>query len=174
MNSSLLKRFSAVAVLALAGVFTLLVGQRAVSGQNASDQSEPKTLAGSWNVTLKFPDCTLTCPCPGGIPNIPIPALHTYLKEESLLDVPGGSLFRGPGVGTWKHLGDRDFTAHFKFFLFKFDGTGGPRGSEVVTSHIDLTGPDAFEAVATFDLFDAAGNMTAQGCPINETATRFE
>lgn len=173
MNSRLLKRFSAVAVLALAGAFTLLVGQKAVSGQNASDETEDAKLAGTWNVTLKFPDCTLTCPCPGGIPNIPIPALHTYLKGESLLEVPGGSLFRGPGVGTWEQLDDHDFAAHFKFFLFKFDGTGGPRGSEVVTSQIDLTGPDTFDAAATFDLFDTAGNMTAQGCPINETATRF-
>lgn len=44
--------------------------------------------------------------------------------------------------------------------------------SEEVTSHIDLTGPNAFEATATFDLFDNAGNKTNDGqvCNIHETA----
>ena len=39
---------------------------------------------------------------------------------------------------------------------------------------IRLTGPDTFEATTTYDLFDAAGAMTAKECIINETATRFE
>jgi hypothetical protein len=49
-------------------------------------------------------------------------------------------------------------------------------GSEEVTSHIDLTGPNTFEATATFDLFNAAGSKTNDGqvCHINETGTRFE
>jgi hypothetical protein len=42
-----------------------------------------------------------------------------------------------------------------------------------VTSHIDLSGPDAFEAAAEFDLFDPTGNLTGQGCPINETGARL-
>lgn len=42
------------------------------------------------------------------------------------------------------------------------------------TDEIELTGPDAFEANATFDLFDATGNVIGQGCVINESATRFE
>ncbi len=54
-------------------------------------------------------------------------ALQTYLKGESVLEVPGGSLFRGAGLGTWERLDDHDFAAHFKFFLFKADGSGGPR-----------------------------------------------
>ncbi len=47
-------------------------------------------------------------------------------------------------------------------------------GSEEVTSQISLTGPNAFEASASFDLFDAAGEIIGQGFVINETATRFE
>jgi hypothetical protein len=45
-----------------------------------------------------------------------------------------------------------------------------------VTSHIHLTGLDAFEATATFDLFDATGNRTSpeEGCTINLKALRFE
>jgi len=43
-----------------------------------------------------------------------------------------------------------------------------------VPKDIRLTSPDAFEATSTFVVFDPAGNITAQGCIINETATRFE
>jgi len=79
---------------------------------------------------------------------IPIPALHTYSADESFLEVGAGSLFRGPGLGSWEHTGNHQFTARFKFFLFKPDGS--PRGDEVVTNHIELTGPDTFEASANF------------------------
>lgn len=172
MNEKVKTRGILFSGLSLAAIFLLLVGHRPVAGQDQQDQGEEQGLAGSWNVTLRFPQCTSTCPCPGGVPNIPIPAFHRYLREGTILEVPGGSLFRGPGVGSWQPLDDNQFVAHFKFFLFRSD-TGGPRGSEVVTSQINLTGPNTFDANATFDLFDAAGNIIGQGCPINETATRF-
>lgn len=177
MNSRLLKRLYAVAVLVFAGALTLLVLHSPVVGQDDRDEGEPRTLAGTWNVTLRFPQCTAACPCPGGKENIPIPALHTYLKPGSILEVPGGTLFRGPGVGSWEHrehFGPHQFVARFKFFIF--NAAGMRAASEEVTSHIELTGPDTFEATATFDLFNNAGNKTNDGevCHINETATRFE
>jgi hypothetical protein len=106
------------------------------------------------------------------VPNIPIPALQTSRRDESIVEAGGGSLFRGPGLGSWEQVDRHEFTAHFKFFAFKPDGN--PRGSEEVTNHIELTSPDTFDANATFDLFDAAGNMTGQGCPITEHGVRFE
>ncbi len=168
--------FTLLSGMALAAMLTLLVGQRPVVGQD-QDEAEPRTLAGTWNVTLRFPQCTTACPCPAGVPNIPIPALHMYLKPGSILEVPGGTLFRGPGVGSWEHqehFGPHEFVARFKFFIF--NAAGMRTASEEVTSHIDLTGPNAFEATATFDLFDNAGNKINDGqvCHINETATRFE
>ena len=174
MNStSLLKRFGAVAVLTLAGALVLMVGQKPASVQGASDETDGGKLHGTWNVTLKFPVCSTTCPCPGGVPNIPIRALQEYQKGETLVEVPGGTLFRGPGVGSWERVGENQFAAHFKFFIFKSDGSGGPAANEVVTSHITLTGPDSFDAAATFDLFTPSGMVIGQGCAINETATRF-
>jgi len=61
---------------------------------------------------------------------------------------------RGPGLGSWERLGHHQFEAHFKFFLF--NPNFSPRGSDEVTSHIHLTGPDAFEATATsiFSMLD--------------------
>jgi hypothetical protein len=163
-----MKQFGVAAVL-FGGALALLAGQRPLAGQ---DSGQPRNLAGTWDVTLHFPECTPQCTCPGGVPNIPIPALQTYAANESILEVGGGSLFRGPGLGTWEHVGGHEFEVHFKFFLFKPDGTR--RGSEAVTSQIELTGANAFEATATFDLLDPMGNIVAKGCPINETATRSE
>ena len=168
------RRFTRLPGMTLAVMRTLLVGQGLVFGHDDGDRTAPSKLEGTWNVTLQFPVCSTECPCPGGVPNIPIPALHTYLKHESFLEVSGGSLFRGPGLGSWERLGHHQFEARFKFFLFNPDFSR--RGYEEVANHIHLTGPDAFEATASFDLFDAAGNKTSpeEGCPINETATRFE
>jgi hypothetical protein len=138
------------------------------SGEGAHDRK----LEGTWNVTLRFPVCSASCPCPGGVPNIPIPTLNTYLRDGTMLAALGGSLFSGPGQGSWEHIDAHQFNARFKFFLFT--PTGTLRGSEEVKKDILLTGPDTFEATSTFDVFDAAGNITAQACIINETATRFE
>src|SRR5712691_660099 len=143
------KWFTLLTGIALAALLTLLVGQTPVVGQG---EGEPRKLADTWNVTLRFPQCTTACPCPGGVPNIPIPALHTYLQEGSIEEVPGGTLFRGPGVGSWEHVGEHQFVARLKFFIF--NAAGMRTASEEVTSHIELTGPNTFEAAATFDLFD--------------------
>jgi hypothetical protein len=141
-------------------------------GQDDGENAQDIKLQGTWNATLRFPVCNAMCPCPGGVPNIPIPQTNTYLKDSTLLVANGGSLFAGPGQGSWQRIAYDTFKARFKFFLFNPDGSR--RGFEEVTRAIRFTNPNAFEATSTFDLFDAAGNMTARGCPINETATRFQ
>jgi hypothetical protein len=160
-------KWVAVLSISLATMILLLVGQKSVTGHDRDDHAK---LVGTWNATLKFPDCSV-CPCPGNTPNIPIPALQTYFGDESILEVGGGSLFRGPGLGSWERVGLHEFAGHFKFFIFKPDGTRS--GSEEVTSQINVTGRDTFESSATFDLFDAVGNKKATGCAINETGTRL-
>jgi hypothetical protein len=97
--------------------------------------------------------------------------LHQYQQHGALLEI-GGSVFRCPGVGSWERFGQHQFVAGFKFFLLNPDFSR--RDSEKVTSHLRLTGPDTFEATTTFDLFDAAEALTAQGCLISGTAMRFE
>ena len=168
MDKMSVKAFFAAASMAMSvAMFTLSSGQTAAAGQDGKGR-----LVGTWNVTLKFPTCSAACPCPGGVPNIPIPALQTFQQHGSILEVGGGSLLRGPGLGSWERAEDDRFAARFKFFLFNADGSR--KGSEEITDEIELTGSDAFEANATFDLFDATGNVIGQGCAINESATRFE
>lgn len=164
------KRLSLLPGVALVAMLMLLAGETPARAQ-AGNKGEQTSLAGTWNVTLKFPECSSTCTCPGGVPNVPIPALQMYLQEGAMQEAGGGALFRGPGFGSWERVNDNEFVTHFKFFMFTT--TGGPAGSEVVSSHITLTGRDTFEAVDTFDLFNTTGQFVAQ-CKRNETATRFE
>ena len=156
----------------LAVLLTLLVGQDLVFGHD-DDSREPRTLEGTWNVTLLFPPETCgrpECgPCPGGGPDIPIPTLNTFLKGGGMV-WSGGSLFVGPGQGFWELLGHNDFMARFKFLVFNPDGSR--RASEELTKDIRITGPDRFEATTTYDYITAAG--TGEGCIINEIAERFE
>jgi hypothetical protein len=107
---------------------------------------------------------------------LPIPVVQRYAQHGSFLEISGGSLFRSPGLGSWERRGHHQFEARFTFFLFNNDATFSRRGAEEVTTRIDLTGPDTFAAHATFDFFDAAGNLLSpqDGCPINENGRRFE
>jgi len=169
------RRYTRLPGLALAVLLTLLVGQGLVFGNDDRDRTEPRKLEGTWNVTGQLGRCDASCPCPPGVTtDTLVLALHMYLKHGSFLEAAGGSLLRGPGLGSWERLVHHQFEARFKFFLFNADFSR--RGSGEVTSHIHFTGPDAFEATATLDFFDATGNRTSpeEGCPLTQTATRFE
>ncbi len=150
-------------LLCLSGTYT---------GATARPPSSGQKLVGTWDVTLRFPVCDATCQCPGGVPNIPIPALHTYSSDGTMEEVSGGTLFRGDALGVWEHLRDQQYAARYKFFIF--NAAAARTATEVVTSRIELQGRDAFAATATFDLFAADGTtVVSTGCPINITGTRF-
>jgi hypothetical protein len=163
------RRILTTAGLSLALLFCL---SGTYTGATPQPPSTGQKLVGTWNVTLRFPVCDATCQCPGGVPNIPIPALHTYSSDGTMEEVSGGNLFRGDALGSWEHLRDQEYAARYKFFIF--NSTGARTATEVVTSQIELQGRDAFAATATFDLFAADGvTPIPQSCIINMTATRF-
>src|SRR5438093_12347067 len=93
----------------------------ALLGKHDGEGAQDLKLQGPWNVTLRFPVCNALCTCPGGVPNIPIPSLNTYLKDSTLLVAHGGSLFAVLGLGSWVWIGNNNFTSRFKFFLFSPD-----------------------------------------------------
>jgi hypothetical protein len=157
--------------LALAVLFTMLVG---------SVGADNRKVEGTWDVTLQFPEETCDrpeCNCPANTPNIPIPALNTFLKGGGML-WSGSALAVVTGQGGWKSLGHNHYSARFKFYIFN-PATGFRTGYEELTKDIRLTGPDelgrdTFEATTKYDLFDAADQLIATECLINESATRFE
>ena len=159
-----MRRFTQLPGLCLAILLSLLVGSTA---------AEPMDIVGTWDVTVRFPECTTACPCPGSEANIPIQGMHQYQPHGALLEIPS-TVFRGPGVGSWERVSKGQFAARFKFFFF--DSEFVRIGSEEVTSHIRLTGPDNFEATGTFDLFEPDGDPVqgSTGFSINAIATRFQ
>src|SRR5262245_3061460 len=164
-------RFTHLPGLALAVLFTVLLGSVGADGRQGDDRK----LEGTWDVTLQFPEETCIrpeCSCPANTPNIPIPALNTFLKGGGML-WSGSALAVVTGQGGWERLGHNHYTARFKFYIFN-PATGFRTGYEELTKDLSLTGPDTFEATTTYDLFDAADQLIAPGWLINETATRFE
>jgi len=160
------RRFTHLPSLALVVLTALLIG---------SVRADDRKLEGTWDVTLQFPEetCVRTeCSCPGNTANIPIPALNTFLKGGGML-WSGSALAVVTGQGGWERLGRNHYRARFKFYIFN-PATGFRTGYEELTKDIRLTGPDTFEATTTYDLFDAADQLIATECVINETATRFE
>ena len=102
-------RFTLPSGLALAVLLTLLVG---------SVGADDRTLEGTWDVTLQFPEETCDrCGCPGNTPDIPLPTLNTFLKHGGML-WSGSALTVGPGQGSWERLGHNHFVARFKLFIF--------------------------------------------------------
>ena len=169
------RRFTQLLGITLAVMLTLLVDQGLVFGDNDGDRAEPSKLEGTWNVTMQLGRCDASCPCPPGVTtDTRVPALHMYLKHGAFVEAAGGSLLRGPGLGSWERLDHHQFEARFTFFLFNPDFSRRSRNE--VMSHIHLTDPNAFEATLTLDSFDVTGNRTSpeEGCPITQSATRFE
>jgi hypothetical protein len=156
----------------LALLLCLSVAYVGAAGQTQQSPSAGQKLVGTWDVTLRFPVCSAACPCPGGVPNIPIPALHTYSNDGTMVEVSGGTLFRSDALGSWEHVRDQEYSARYKFFIFN-PTTGARILTEVVTSQIELQGRDALEATATLDLFAPDGSTISTGCQINITGTRF-
>jgi hypothetical protein len=120
-------------MLCLSGTYTGATAQAPSTGQK---------LVGTWDVTLRFPVCSMACQCPGGVP---------------------GTLFRSDALGSWEHVRDQEYSARYKFFIFN-PTTGLRILTEIVTSQIELQGRDAFDAAATFDLFAADGSTISTGC----------
>jgi hypothetical protein len=158
---------SLAVMLSLSAAYALTSALPPSAGQN---------LVGTWDVRLSVPVCSSACPClPGVSPGTRLHALHTYSGDGTMEEVYGGSLlfFRSDALGSWEHASDQEYTARYKFYFFN-STTGERLGTEVVTSQINLQGKDAFEAAATFDLFEADGVTPVRtGCQLNITGTRF-
>ena len=162
--------------LSLALLLCLSVVYAGAAGQKLQSPSPSQRLVGTWDVTLRLPGCTNACPCPPGVtPDTLIPALQTYSSDGTMEEVYGGSLllFRSDALGSWEQVGGQQYSARYKFFIFE-PTTGERLFTDVVTSHIELQGRDAFEATATFNRFEADGvTPVRSGCPIEITGRRF-
>src|SRR5262245_19517389 len=153
------RRFIRLSGMVLAVMLTLLVG---------SVKADGSKLEGTWDVILKWPEATCArtaCNCPGGVPNIPITTLNTFLKGGGMV-WSATTFLVGPGQGAWQRIDHHQFEARFKFYIFDL-ATGFATLYEEVTQDIHLTGRDTYTGTMTYDLFNAAGDLLVQGCAVN-------
>lgn len=165
--------------VALALMLALTVPQVWVSAQenardiddqeeSRGDSQRAKRIEGVWDVRVTHRDCQTGDPLP--LP--PNRVMNMFIRGGTLMETGGRPTARGPGLGTWQHLGGRSYSAVFRFFRFNTDGSFA--GSRKVTRTIILSrDANEFTATASDELFDANDNLIQTGCA-TETATRLE
>lgn len=161
MNSRLLKRFSAVAVLALAGALILPLGRGTLAH---SDEGEEGRLQGTWHVTVTLHNCKT------GASLVSFPSLLTFASGHTLIEVTSSPAFlpgqRTPGLGVWSRTDDHTFSATSDAFILFPSVTTPPgfrRGVQRIIQTIEVNGDD-FAANASTKFFDTNGVQYDAGC----------
>jgi len=163
MNSRLLKRFVAVAVLVVAGALILPLGWSAAAHSKADDEPEAK-LEGTWRVQVTLHNCQT------GVPLISFSSLLTFAQGHTVIEVTSSPAFlpgqRTPGLGIWSRTDGHSFSATSDAFILFPSATTPPgfrRGVQRITQTIEVNGDD-FAANASNQFFDTNGVQYDSGC----------
>jgi len=98
-------------------------------------------------------------------------AILRYIDGGSFAEISDNFL-HSAGLGTWRHLRGRNYSAVDRFFVFNANGTFA--GTQETTRDIELSrNTDEYTATATSEFFDPADHLIRSGCATS-TATRLE
>jgi hypothetical protein len=152
--------------MALATMLALAT-HNSVLAQSGQEQrgKEQQPLEGVWDISVTVRSCSTGA------------ALHTGRAIQIFID--GGTMTeiadranRSAGLGTWRHLGGRNYATHHEFI--EYDAAGSFNGTTVLTREIELSeNTDDFTATTTTEVYNAAGQLINTVCATS-TATRFE
>ena len=146
---------------------------------NASAQSTPG-LEGVWFSVVTPVNCDTHLPLPSTVPPGPFRGLNMYSHDGSMTNEAAffmqGIPPRSGGLGAWRHTQTQTYTAEFRFFRYKNDGTFLAM-RKVTMETINLNG-DQFTSFDTFQDFDAndnplppiPGGPPTSGCNIENAA----
>jgi hypothetical protein len=155
-------------------VGSLLVAAMALGVSDVAGAGD--RMEGVWDVQV-----TILSACgPTGVPVGGLPSIITFTRDGKVIETAGTPLVGplpvlrvSPGLGTWQHLGRRNYTAAFTFFRINVPANtfaGTPKISEA----IELSkGGDEFTATGTSEVFDTNGDLIQTGCN-TLTGTRLE
>jgi len=166
MKKRILKIIAGLSLTVLAlTVFTEIWGPAYADG--------PRTLVGTWDVTVTPRDCTTgnSVPFPP-----PFSAVQTYNLGGTMMEndsgIPGDVRKHVGGHGVWTNTGGREYSLAWRVFHFNPDGT--PAGKDVIRDVIRLgSGGDTYTSAGTVEVYNPAGILVFTGCATT-TATRFE
>jgi hypothetical protein len=157
-------RTSAVALLT-----TALIGASAqvqAKGDSGNALAQARAIEGPWEPMVTIRDCQT------GTPIVSFLSMESYLRGGAFvgegMSEPSN---RALGLGTWRHVDGRNFTAAYQFFAYNPDGT--PLGRLRVSSKIRLSADgESFRTTDTAELTDLNGTVLQQICGTRE-ATRL-
>jgi hypothetical protein len=180
MKNTILKTMGTTLAILMLAVFTQIsvsAQENIISEEKSVERAQenlsleggnPRGLEGVWNHTNTRRNCAT------GDAIQTFAVMHTYMSGGTMSDWGAGNppSLRSNGQGIWSYQSRGSFSTAFQFFRFNPDGTYA--GKQVVREQIELS-PDgnSYDATATAQVFDAAGNVIANNCSTG-TATRFE
>jgi hypothetical protein len=117
-----------------------------------------RALEGTWNTVVTLRDCTTQAPLGT------FRAMDMFIQGGSLVDTNAAPpTTRGPGFGSWSYVGEQQFTATLRFFIYNPDGTfaGVRRVAQEITMAEDN---NTWESTVANIIYNPAGTPVATGC----------
>ena len=155
----------AVGVLLGAGTAAQASEEPAVHGAQAG------AIEGVWLPLVTIRDCQTQAEV------VTFPSMELYVRGGGFVGFGAVRQSDQIGLGVWRHVGGRTYTAQYQFFGYTPFGApdGTPDGTMLkVTSTITLNAAaTAYESVDTGDLVDSTGNVLGQVCG-TKAATRLQ
>jgi hypothetical protein len=140
------------------------------------DSSGSHAIVGLWSLTDEILD---SCSPPGN-PVRTVIDLKMFLRDGNMIEAPGTPgvgappLQRGvPGLGSWQHLGGRQYQASFRFF--RYDGSDDTfAGTQTAVVDIELSKDGkSLTGAMTTNIYDAQDHLITTRCTTS-TGTRVE
>jgi len=156
-----------VAVGALLGAGTVARAEEQPKVQGA----KARAIEGVWLPLVTITDCRTQAEI------ITFPSMDIYIRGGGFIGFGAVRQSDQIGMGAWRHVGGRTYTAQYQFFNYTPFGApdGTPDGTLLkvtATIVLDAAGT-AFTGSQTADVVDGAGNVLAQVCG-TRTATRLQ
>jgi len=153
-------------VLAAAIFFPVFSGSTGQAEQQQQGQ-EQRGIEGVWDISVTGVSCATGALLFTGR------VIHMFIDGGTMTEIADRSN-RSAGLGTWRHLGGRNYSAVHEFIEYSAFGPNTFNGTAVVAREIELSkNGDEFTATATSKVFDKNDNLINTGCATS-TATRFE
>jgi hypothetical protein len=138
-------------IVALAAIL-LAAGVAASAADQGSDPILPhQEIVGSWEAIVDR-----------GPPLGTLTSLHTFTSDHTFVETGNDTLFRSPGIGVWKYVGDHTYAS--TMVLHRFNSAGVAIGSVKVSANRKVA-PDgqSYVGVGINEIRDLAGNVIAVG-----------
>ena len=141
-------------VVAIAAT-VLAAGVAASTADQGSGPADPilphQEIVGTWEAIVDR-----------GPPLGTLASLHTFTSDHTFVETGNDTLFRSPGIGVWKYIGD--YTYASTMVLHRFNAAGVAIGSIKVVGNRRVA-PDgqSYVGIAINEIRDLAGNVIVTG-----------